>query len=111
MNWTTLEWTCPLGRSDPIPKFYQLILTSDQCMHVLLCAIALAHEVGQWIRVAAAPRSQMFYASRRTDANISVGFDYFWTQPAPTIEIIYAVSTNNVKRIPWAYGYQAKPGV
>jgi hypothetical protein len=28
------------------------------------------------------------YASGRTDANVSVGFDYFWTQPAPTVEII-----------------------
>jgi hypothetical protein len=53
MNWTTLERTYPLGRSDHIPEFCQLILTSDQRMHILLCARAFAQEVGRWIRVEA----------------------------------------------------------
>jgi hypothetical protein len=52
-----------------------------------------------------------YYASGRTDANVSIGLDYFWTQSAPTVEIIYVVSTNSVLRIPWVYRDQAKPGV
>jgi hypothetical protein len=51
------------------------------------------------------------FVSGRTDANVSVGFDYFWTQPAAPVEIIYVVGTDNVQRIPRAYRNQAKPGV